>query len=83
MTGTLHLIFKTHLDLGFTGWASSVRAQYHDHFIPMALDTGEHFRAEGGRGDFIWTTGSWLIWDHLETQSGEKVRRLERALPTG
>jgi hypothetical protein len=82
MTGTLHLIFKTHLDLGFTGRASQVRAQYHDHFIPMALDTGEHFRAEGGR-DFIWTTGSWLIWDHLETQSAEKVRRLERAIADG
>jgi hypothetical protein len=82
MSGTLHLIFKTHLDLGFTGRASAVREQYHDHFIPMALDTGEHFRVEGGR-EFIWTTGSWLIWDHLETQSAEKVRRLERAIADG
>ncbi|MCD7059795.1 DUF5054 domain-containing protein [Pelagibacterium xiamenense] len=84
MSPTLHLIFKTHLDLGFTGYASAVRAQYHDYFIPMALDTGEHFlRENAGAPQFIWTTGSWLIWDHLETQPPEKVKRLERAIENG
>ena len=84
MSPTLHLVFKTHLDLGFTGYASAVRAQYHDYFIPMALDTGEHFLKENpDEPQFIWTTGSWLIWDHLETQPRDKVKRLERAIENG
>jgi hypothetical protein len=84
MTPTLHLIFKTHLDLGFTGYAADVRRQYHDYFIPMALDTGEHFLRENpDRPQFVWTTGSWLVWDHLQTQSADKVRRLERGIENG
>lgn len=81
---TLHVIFKTHLDLGFTGYAADVRRQYHDHFIPMALDTGEHFLVEDAANPkFVWTTGSWLIWDHLQTQTKEKVSRLERGIEAG
>lgn len=80
----IHLIYKTHLDLGFTGYASSVRRQYHDHYIPMALNTGEHFLKENPTNPlFRWTTGSWLIWDHLNTQSAEKVKRLEAGIHDG
>ena len=84
MPPVLHVIYKTHLDLGFTGYADAVRQHYHEHFIPMALDTGEHFLMENpARPQFVWTTGSWLIWDHLKTQSADKVRRLENAIASG
>ncbi|NDV01070.1 DUF5054 domain-containing protein [Pseudoroseicyclus tamaricis] len=84
MTGDLHVIFKTHLDLGFTAQAAEVRRRYHEYFIPMALDTGEHFAMENAaEPGFVWTTGSWLIWDHLQTQSPQKVRRLERGIEAG
>lgn len=84
MTSTLHLIFKTHLDLGFTAHASAVRRRYHDYFIPMALDTGEHFLRENPEEpQFVWTTGSWLIHDHLHTQPADRVRRLERGIEDG
>ncbi|WP_347260628.1 DUF5054 domain-containing protein [Rudaea sp.] len=81
---TIHLVFKTHLDIGFTQLAERVRRQYHDVFIPGALDTGEHFlREDPQQRLFVWTTGAWLIWDHLETQPPERVRRLERAIGQG
>lgn len=81
---TIHLVFKTHLDIGFTQLAERVRRQYHDVFIPGALDTGEHFlREDPQQRLFVWTTGAWLIWDHLETQPPERVRRLERAIEHG
>ncbi len=82
MTGrTIHLVFKTHLDIGFTHLAETVRREYHDVFIPRAIDTGEHFFAEDpAQQMFVWTTGAWLIWDHLETQPRDKVRRLEQAI---
>jgi hypothetical protein len=80
----IHLVFKTHLDIGFTDHAEKVRAQYHARFIPQAIETGEHFFAENPeRPQFIWTTGAWLIWDHLNTQDKEAVRRLERAIERG
>ncbi len=84
MSRTIHLIFKTHLDIGFTDHASRVRAQYHERFIPQAIDTGEHFFAEDAdHPRFIWTAGAWLVWDHLNTQDSSRVKRLERAIERG
>lgn len=81
---TIHLVFKTHLDIGFTDHAARVRSQYHERFIPQALDTAEHFFAEDSANPkFIWTTGAWLIWDHLDSQRPDKVARLERAIERG
>lgn len=81
---SIHLIFKTHLDIGFTDHAAKVRAQYHQRFIPQAIDTGEHYFAENpDQPAFIWTTGAWLISDHLATQGPAEVKRLERAVDRG
>lgn len=80
----IHLIFKTHLDIGFTDLAERVRAQYHDRFIPQAIATGEHFHAEDpDKPAFVWTTGAWLIHDHLDRGTPDQVRRLERAIDRG
>jgi hypothetical protein len=80
----IHLVFKTHLDIGFTDHAEKVRRLYHERFIPQALDTGTHFFDENPtHPKFIWTTGAWLIWDHLETQGPEAVARLEQAIERG
>lgn len=81
---TIHLVFKTHLDIGFTDHAARVRRQYHEQFIPQAIATGSHFYRENPeRPAFIWTTGAWLIWDHLNSQDIESVRRLETAIERG
>lgn len=81
---TIHLIFKTHLDIGFTNLAHRVRRQYHEHFIPQAIETGEHFFGEDPtHPKFIWTTGSWLIADYLESADAADAARLARAIERG
>ena len=81
---TIHLVFKTHLDIGFTDHAANVRRQYHEQFIPKAIETGEHFHLENPlEKQFIWTTGAWLIWDHLNSQPKARARRLEQAIERG
>ncbi len=81
---TIHLIFKTHLDIGFTDHAEKVRRLYHERFIPQAIDTGEHFFNEDpAHPRFIWTTGAWLIFDHLEHAGSDAAARLERAIERG
>ncbi len=80
----IHLIFKTHLDIGFTDYAQNIRRQYHDFFFPMAIRTGEHLWHENPeRPQFIWTTGAWLIHDHLEIGTPEQRRALEVAIERG
>ena len=66
---TVHLVFKTHLDVGFTDLAADVVRQYFDAFIPGALALAEKMRERGGPERFIWTTGSWLVYEYLEQAS--------------
>lgn len=79
----LHVIFKTHLDIGFTDLASQVQAKYFHCFIPKAIELARELRAKNGASKFIWTTGSWLIYEYLETFKGAKRRLLEQAIVEG
>ena len=63
---TVHLIFKTHLDIGYTDYAWRVKEQYFASYIPKAIEVARRLRAECGEARMIWTTGSWLIFEYLE-----------------
>jgi hypothetical protein len=80
---TVHLIFKTHLDIGFTDYARNVVAQYFAHFIPRAIENAATLRAMGGDERFVWTTGAWLIYEYLERAAPRERRRLEQAIADG
>ncbi len=80
---TVHVIFKTHLDIGFTDFARNVVNQYHTRFIPQALATARALRERGGPERLVWTTGSWLIYEHLEQAGPDERLRMEQAIAAG
>ena len=80
---TIHLVFKTHLDIGFTGFARDVKEEYFSSFIPEAMDLAASLRRAGGEERFVWTTGSWLIYEYLEQASSRDRRRMEEAIAAG
>ena len=77
------IIFKTHLDVGFTDFAANVRKKYEEIFIPNAIKTARELREENGEAVFKWTTGSWLIYEYLKNAPEEKVRELSEAILNG
>ena len=79
----VHLIFKTHLDIGFTDLGSNVINTYFEHFIPSAISLSEQMRKDTDKDRFVWTTGSWLIYKFLEQASADNQRRMERAIENG
>lgn len=79
---TIHLIFKTHLDLGFTDYAANVIETYFNQFIPQAVELARRTR-ERGSYRFRWTTGAWLIHEYLERASSDARRALEQAVAAG
>ncbi|MEP6987699.1 MAG: DUF5054 domain-containing protein, partial [Chloroflexota bacterium] len=80
---TIHLVFKTHLDIGFTDLAQNVVQTYFDVFIPSAIDTARKLKETGSGDRFIWTTGSWLIYEYLEHGSAQKRKEMEKAIEAG
>lgn len=79
----VYVIFKTHLDVGFTDLSSVVEKNYVEEFIPKALDVAERLRKEGNGERYVWTTGSWLVWRYLQKATPKDVKRLEKAIKRG
>lgn len=83
MARKIHIIFKTHLDVGFTDYAASIRKRYFDHFIPDALALARRRREADDPNRFIWTTGSWLIFEYLESADAGARAEMEAAILAG
>ena len=79
----VHLVFKTHLDVGFTDFARNVVARYFEVYIPAALALAKELREAGAAERFVWTTGSWLVYEYLEQARGEARARMEEAILAG
>lgn len=76
------VVFKTHLDIGFTGLAEDVLRRYCDDFIPAAVELA--FRVNTGvQKKFVWTVGSYLIRYYLEHANPDACARLEQAIRAG
>lgn len=79
----VYVVFKTHLDVGFTDLSSVVERNYISEFIPKALEVAERLKKDGKGERYIWTTGSWLVWRYLQTATPEAVEQLKRAIADG
>lgn len=79
----IHLIFKTHLDIGFTNFGDSVVATYMNDFIPGTLALTESLRQGESNERYRWTTGSWLISEFLKLPNPAMVSRMENAIKNG
>ena len=62
----VHLVYMTHLDLGFTGTTRDVCEQYFDHFFPAAFSTAAELRQRGGKARYRWTEFPWLVQEYLD-----------------
>ena len=81
------VIFKTHLDLGFTDLAENVYRRYMTEFMPAAtkraLEMKDGNGSKGPKERFVWTTGSWLVTKYLEYAKGRELRDFEETIRLG
>ncbi len=77
------VLFKTHLDIGFTDLGSAVIEKYNNKYIPKAISVAEEIACSGRKEGFVWTTGSWLIYQYLQTACEEEKGRLVNAVKKG
>lgn len=83
MIERVHLVFKTHLDIGFTDLAAAVTERYLSRYIPDAIATAQELRRHGGAERLVWTTGSWLVSTYLDRAGAGERARLEDAVAAG
>lgn len=65
----VHVVAKTHLDLGFTALAAEVEQQYLTDFFPRAIVVAAELRRRGGPEGLVWTTGSWILHRALAAEA--------------
>ena len=70
------VLFKTHLDIGYTDTAETVTNNYLTKYLPNAVKVG--YRLKNTDTPFIWTVGSWLIWRALKSEAGPTVEQAIR-----
>lgn len=79
----VYVVFKTHLDVGFTDLSSVVTERYITEFIPKAINLSERLAAEHATERYVWTTGAWLIREYLKRATPEAKAHFERAVKRG
>ena len=75
--------FKCHFDAGFVDTQTGVVQRFFKEYFPRAIQIASHLRNAGGRERYVWTTGSWLLYEFLEQASSEQRKVIEEAVIAG
>ena len=77
------VMFKCHFDAGFVDTQAAILRRYFTQHYPLAMETAEKLRQAGGDERYVWTTGSWLLYEYLEQAGPAERRRMEQAIARG
>jgi hypothetical protein len=76
------VMFKCHFDAGFVDTQAAVVHRYFKEYFPQAIDLASQLR-QSGNERYVWTTGSWLLYEYLEQATPEERARMEKAISAG
>jgi hypothetical protein len=75
-------MFKCHFDAGFIDTQANVVHRYFNEYFPKAITIAQQSRQPGAHR-YVWTTGSWLLYEYLEQASAVDRQRMEQAIADG
>lgn len=78
----VHVVYKTHLDIGFTDMGQKVLDTYVNKYIPHAINLALELNTKENK-KFIWTVGSFLINYYFKHADKDGKRKLEEAIRKG
>ncbi len=79
---TVLVLTKCHFDAGFIDTQANVVAKYFTQYFPQAIALGQQLH-QGDHPGYIWTTGSWLLYEYLEQANPADRRAMESAIARG
>ena len=81
-TKRVFVVFKYRLDLGFIDTQANVIRKYFEVYYPNALKVTAEMRASGS-DRYVWSTGSWLLYEYLEQAKPDARKQMEKAVTDG
>lgn len=76
------VMFKCHFDAGFIDTQANVVHKYFTQYFPRAIEVARDANANGKRR-YVWTTGSWLLFEYLDQASAADRATMEQAIARG
>lgn len=76
------VMFKCHFDAGFIDTQANVVKKYFTQYFPQAIETARAANTAAKRR-YVWTTGSWLLFEYLEQASPADRKIMEEAIVRG
>ena len=76
------VMFKCHFDAGFVATQARVVDWYFSDYFPEAIRLASDQRRTRGPS-YVWTTGSWLVYEYLEQATSPDRKRMEDAITRG
>ena len=76
------VMFKCHFDAGFIDTQANVVHRYFTEYFPKAIEVSRAANASGKRR-YVWTTGSWLLFEYLEQAGPDDRKAMEDAITRG
>ncbi|MGP8251790.1 MAG: DUF5054 domain-containing protein [Terracidiphilus sp.] len=76
------VMFKCHFDAGFIDTQKNVVHKYFTQYFPHAIEIARDANAAGKRR-YVWTTGSWLLFEYLEQAQPAEKKAMEEAIERG
>jgi hypothetical protein len=76
------VMFKCHLDVGFVDTQAAIVHKYFHEYYPKAIEIAAELRAKG-KDHYVWTTGSWMLYEYLAQANQSDLSRMQRAIANG
>ncbi|HUX43232.1 MAG TPA: DUF5054 domain-containing protein [Terracidiphilus sp.] len=76
------VMFKCHFDAGFIDTQAHVVHKYFSQYFPQAIRVARDANASGKRR-YVWTTGSWLLFEYLDQAQPAERKLMEQAIARG
>ncbi len=75
-------MFMCHFDAGFLNTQAAIIDLYFHDYFPRAIQIAEEMR-RSGPSRYVWTTGSWLLYEYLEQATTAERKRMDQAILRG
>ncbi len=74
------VVFKMHVDIGYTDWAEGVLQKYCNEMLETTLNSIDETSSLPESEQFVWTIPSWPLKYMLENSNAERKLKLEKAI---